>query len=154
MIEGELICGSPPLFFLGIFSNLIPFVFFCRIKNGEFPTSNGVSFLEVQFHLMLSYCINIAFYLMLKAKGEQVSVCLSVYLSIYHSLHIFVYFFCRPRRGWVTRCTYLFFQNKKKNCCLFIGIGEGPSSHRSAGQAQGLPGEDQANREEAQIPNR
>ncbi|ELR13944.1 Sas10/Utp3/C1D family protein [Acanthamoeba castellanii str. Neff] len=43
-----------------------------RIKKGEFQTCNGVSFLEVQYQLMLSYCINIAYYLYLKAKGEQV----------------------------------------------------------------------------------
>lgn len=41
-----------------------------RIKAGEFKTCNGVSFLEVQFQLMLSYCINIAYYLYLKVDGH------------------------------------------------------------------------------------
>lgn len=39
---------------------------YTRIRNGEFQTCNGVSFLEVQYQLMLSYCINISYYLYLK----------------------------------------------------------------------------------------
>jgi len=35
-------------------------------------TENGVSFYELKFHLMLQYCINISFYLLLKAEGKQV----------------------------------------------------------------------------------
>lgn len=39
-----------------------------RINKGEFPTCSGVSFIEVQFQLMLSYCINIIYYLYLKVN--------------------------------------------------------------------------------------
>jgi U3 small nucleolar RNA-associated protein 3 len=43
-----------------------------QVKDGKLPTSSGSSFLEVKFHLLLSYCINITFYLLLKARGEAV----------------------------------------------------------------------------------
>jgi U3 small nucleolar RNA-associated protein 3 len=43
-----------------------------QVKDGKLPTSSGSSFLEVKFHLLLSYCINITFYLLLKARGETV----------------------------------------------------------------------------------
>mmetsp|Transcript_14414 Transcript_14414/g.36496 ORF Transcript_14414/g.36496 Transcript_14414/m.36496 type:complete len:677 (+) Transcript_14414:125-2155(+) len=43
-----------------------------KVRAGELPTSNGVSYLEAKFQAMLTYCINIAFYLHLKAKGEAV----------------------------------------------------------------------------------
>ena len=46
--------------------------FASRIKKGEFQTCNGVSFLEVQYQLMLSYCINIAYYLYLKVKTPAI----------------------------------------------------------------------------------
>jgi len=35
-------------------------------------THNGVSFYELKFHLMLQYCINICFYLLLKSEGKRV----------------------------------------------------------------------------------
>eukprot|EP01051_Picozoa_sp_SAG22_P000898 SAG22_NODE_29_length_28404_cov_23.294153_19_plen_725_part_00 len=43
-----------------------------QVKDGKLPTSKGSSFLEVKFHLLLSYCINVVFYMLLKAKGESV----------------------------------------------------------------------------------
>ena len=43
-----------------------------QVKEGSLPTSKGSSFLEVKFHLLLSYCINVVFYMFLKAKGESV----------------------------------------------------------------------------------
>eukprot|EP00026_Physarum_polycephalum_P005125 Phypoly_transcript_05153.p1 GENE.Phypoly_transcript_05153~~Phypoly_transcript_05153.p1 ORF type:complete len:668 (+),score=182.99 Phypoly_transcript_05153:65-2005(+) len=43
-----------------------------KAKKNEIPTTEGISFLEVKNQLLLSYCINISFYLMLKAQGKQV----------------------------------------------------------------------------------
>jgi len=43
-----------------------------KVKSGELPTSKGISFLELKFHLLLSYCVNISYYLLLKAEGKQV----------------------------------------------------------------------------------
>eukprot|EP00741_Cyanophora_paradoxa_P024449 tig00022075_g23606.t1 len=45
-----------------------------RVRAGEIPTSKGLSYLEVKFHLLLNYCTNIAFYLLLKANGESVKM--------------------------------------------------------------------------------
>lgn len=36
------------------------------------PQSEGMSYLEVKYHLLLSYCINICFYLLRKAEGKSV----------------------------------------------------------------------------------
>eukprot|EP01103_Thecamoeba_quadrilineata_P006842 TRINITY_DN1657_c0_g1_i1.p1 TRINITY_DN1657_c0_g1~~TRINITY_DN1657_c0_g1_i1.p1 ORF type:complete len:662 (-),score=207.24 TRINITY_DN1657_c0_g1_i1:79-2064(-) len=43
-----------------------------RVKKGELKTSKGLSYLELKYHLMLSYCINISFYLLLKSEGKSV----------------------------------------------------------------------------------
>jgi len=43
-----------------------------RVRKGELPTSRGVSFLELKYHLLLQYCTNAAFYLVLKAEGHPV----------------------------------------------------------------------------------
>jgi hypothetical protein len=43
-----------------------------QVRAGQLPTSSGSSFLEVKFHLLLSYCTNVVFYMLLKAKGESV----------------------------------------------------------------------------------
>eukprot|EP01047_Picozoa_sp_COSAG01_P009934 COSAG01_NODE_415_length_17322_cov_14.785926_11_plen_670_part_00 len=43
-----------------------------QVEAGKLPTSNGSSFLETKFHLLLSYCTNIAFYMLLKVRGESV----------------------------------------------------------------------------------
>jgi len=40
-----------------------------KIKEQQLPTDKGISFLELKFHLLLNYCINIAFYLYMKAEG-------------------------------------------------------------------------------------
>ncbi|KAL6058293.1 Neuroguidin [Balamuthia mandrillaris] len=54
----------------GVSQHILPLL--QRVQAGELPTSKGVSLLEVQLHLMLSYCIHIAYYMLLKAKGESV----------------------------------------------------------------------------------
>jgi len=43
-----------------------------QVKEGALPTSKGISFLELKHQLLLNYCMNISFYLMLKANGKQV----------------------------------------------------------------------------------
>lgn len=42
------------------------------MRDAELPTSPGVSYLEAKFHLLLSYCINICFYLLRKSEGKNV----------------------------------------------------------------------------------
>ena len=36
------------------------------------PTDKGLSFLEAKYHLLLNYCANIGFYVLLKAEGKPV----------------------------------------------------------------------------------
>ncbi|GAM19762.1 hypothetical protein SAMD00019534_029370 [Acytostelium subglobosum LB1] len=43
-----------------------------RIKKEQLPTTKGVSFLETKYHLLLSYCLNITYFLMLKASGASI----------------------------------------------------------------------------------
>lgn len=47
-----------------------------RLKSGkankEYSFEHGVSYLEAKSQLLLSYCLNLGFYLMLKTKGEKV----------------------------------------------------------------------------------
>ncbi|PNF29141.1 Something about silencing protein 10 [Cryptotermes secundus] len=38
------------------------------IRNGKLPASQADSFIRTKYHLVLNYCINIAFYLLLKTK--------------------------------------------------------------------------------------
>jgi U3 small nucleolar RNA-associated protein 3 len=42
------------------------------MRGGERPVSDGITFLDVKFHLLLNYCTNVAFYLLLKAEGRSV----------------------------------------------------------------------------------
>jgi U3 small nucleolar RNA-associated protein 3 len=42
------------------------------MRGGERPASDGITFLDVKFHLLLNYCTNVAFYLLLKAEGRSV----------------------------------------------------------------------------------
>ena len=41
-------------------------------RAGEYATAEGISYLDAKHLLMLSYCINIVFYLLLKAEGKPV----------------------------------------------------------------------------------
>ncbi len=43
-----------------------------QMREHELPTDQGVSFLEAKQHLLLSYCANVAFFLLLKAEGRAV----------------------------------------------------------------------------------
>ncbi|XP_076753966.1 UTP3 small subunit processome component Sas10 [Xylocopa sonorina] len=50
---------------------VVPFL--TLVKNSTLPYYPAVSFLRTKYHLLLNYCINITFYLMLKAKRLPVS---------------------------------------------------------------------------------
>lgn len=43
-----------------------------QVRAGELATAEGVSYLEAKHLLLLSYCTNIVFYLLLKAEGRPV----------------------------------------------------------------------------------
>lgn len=43
-----------------------------RARARHIPTSKGMSYLEIKYHLLLNYCTNICFYLLLKAEGQSV----------------------------------------------------------------------------------
>jgi Sas10/Utp3/C1D family len=43
-----------------------------KLSQSQIKTAKGVSYLELKYHLLLSYCTNICFYLLLKASGERV----------------------------------------------------------------------------------
>ncbi|XP_072952294.1 uncharacterized protein [Typha angustifolia] len=40
-----------------------------KVKQNQFPTADGLSYLEAKHHLLLSYCQSIVYYLLRKAKG-------------------------------------------------------------------------------------
>lgn len=42
------------------------------MRAGQLATAEGVSYLEAKHLLLLSYCTNIVFYLLLKAEGRPV----------------------------------------------------------------------------------
>lgn len=46
---------------------LVPFL--KLVENGTCPDCDAVTFVKTKYHLILNYCINISFFLMLKAKG-------------------------------------------------------------------------------------
>mmetsp|Transcript_21909 Transcript_21909/g.59989 ORF Transcript_21909/g.59989 Transcript_21909/m.59989 type:complete len:720 (-) Transcript_21909:99-2258(-) len=43
-----------------------------KVRSGAVPTGSGVSYLELRLQILLSYCTNVAFYLVLKAEGKSV----------------------------------------------------------------------------------
>lgn len=43
-----------------------------RVKNGEMTTANGLSFLEIKYHMLLSYLINLTYVVLRKSSGEQI----------------------------------------------------------------------------------
>lgn len=43
-----------------------------QVRAGQLATAEGVSYLEAKHMLLLSYCTNIVFYLLLKAEGRPV----------------------------------------------------------------------------------
>lgn len=43
-----------------------------QVKAGELATAEGLSYLEAKHLLLLSYCIHIVFYILLKAEGAPV----------------------------------------------------------------------------------
>mmetsp|Transcript_7078 Transcript_7078/g.9248 ORF Transcript_7078/g.9248 Transcript_7078/m.9248 type:complete len:704 (-) Transcript_7078:719-2830(-) len=49
---------------------IVPFL--QSIKSETQKTDEGISYLEAKFHVMLTYCVNIAYYLLMKAEGKSV----------------------------------------------------------------------------------
>ncbi|KAJ0966161.1 hypothetical protein J5N97_027299 [Dioscorea zingiberensis] len=43
-----------------------------KVKEGQFPTADGISYLETKHLLLLSYCQSIVYYLLRKAKGLSI----------------------------------------------------------------------------------
>lgn len=43
-----------------------------RAKDSKMPTSSGLSFLQLKYHLMLGYCSSVVYYLMLKGRSGTV----------------------------------------------------------------------------------
>ncbi|KAM9961465.1 hypothetical protein ACTFIR_004316 [Dictyostelium discoideum] len=43
-----------------------------KVKSNQLPTSKGISFLETKYQLLLSYCLNITYFLMLKSSGVSI----------------------------------------------------------------------------------
>lgn len=43
-----------------------------RVKNGEITTAKGLSFLEMKYHMLLSYLINITYVVLRKCSGESI----------------------------------------------------------------------------------
>ncbi|KAL6432913.1 hypothetical protein ACFW04_006333 [Cataglyphis niger] len=44
------------------------------VENGTCPDCNAVTLVRTKYHLLLNYCINVSFFLMLKAKGLPVKM--------------------------------------------------------------------------------
>ncbi len=43
-----------------------------RARDGSLPSSSGLSFLQLKYHLMLGYCSSVVYYLMLKGRSGRV----------------------------------------------------------------------------------
>ncbi|XP_012286830.1 neuroguidin isoform X2 [Orussus abietinus] len=43
-----------------------------RVKNGEISTDKGLSFLEMKYHMLLSYLINLTYIVLRKCSGERI----------------------------------------------------------------------------------
>ena len=44
----------------------------CKKSGKEFRTKNGMTYLEMKYNLLLSYCTFLSFYLLLKLEGREV----------------------------------------------------------------------------------
>eukprot|EP00331_Platyophrya_macrostoma_P029725 CAMPEP_0176456500 /NCGR_PEP_ID=MMETSP0127-20121128/31325_1 /TAXON_ID=938130 /ORGANISM="Platyophrya macrostoma, Strain WH" /LENGTH=502 /DNA_ID=CAMNT_0017846471 /DNA_START=43 /DNA_END=1551 /DNA_ORIENTATION=+ len=42
------------------------------LRNKKFKISEGISYLDVKFELLLSYCMNLAFYILIKLQGKTI----------------------------------------------------------------------------------
>lgn len=43
-----------------------------RVRNGELSTDQGLSFLEMKYHMLLSYIINLTYVIFRKCSGEKI----------------------------------------------------------------------------------
>lgn len=53
-----------------------------RVKNGEISTDKGLSFLEMKYHMLLSYLINLTYIVLRKCSGERIEDDPSIYRLI------------------------------------------------------------------------
>lgn len=44
-----------------------------RVKSGEISTAKGLSFLEMKYHMLLSYLINLTYVVLKKCSGESIN---------------------------------------------------------------------------------
>lgn len=44
-----------------------------KVKNGEITTAKGLSFLEMKYHMLLSYLINITYVVLRKCSGQSIN---------------------------------------------------------------------------------
>lgn len=44
-----------------------------KVKENDIPTSNGISFLDSKYHLLLNYCIHLCLFILMKLEGKQVN---------------------------------------------------------------------------------
>ena len=43
-----------------------------QAQEGSLPTSKGVTYLEVKWHMLMAYCTNICYYMLLKSAHKSV----------------------------------------------------------------------------------
>lgn len=44
-----------------------------RVKENDVPTSNGISYLDSKYHLLLNYCIHLCLFILMKLEGKKVN---------------------------------------------------------------------------------
>lgn len=57
-----------------------------RVKSGELTTEYGLSFLEVRYHMLLTYLINLTYVVLRKCSGKFLSVEISIKNRSSHKL--------------------------------------------------------------------
>lgn len=61
-----------------------------RVKNGELTTEYGLSFLEIKYHMLLTYLINLTYVVLRKCSGECPVFAYAIQLSFYIANRLFL----------------------------------------------------------------